>query len=105
MYYMQRRPQDSTRFPYTTLFRSVIGLEETGALRSFRNIKRVRVAEVSQIGVADVIGAASLIVSEEALARSEEHTSELQSLAYLVCRLLPEKKKTINNARCRQASH
>ncbi len=50
----------------------VIGLEETGALRSFRNIERVRVAEVSQIGVADVIGAASLVVSEEALAKLEE---------------------------------
>ena len=50
----------------------VIGLEETGALKSFRNIDRVRVAEVSQIGVADVIGAASLVVSEEALAKLEE---------------------------------
>jgi large subunit ribosomal protein L4 len=50
----------------------VIGLEETGALKSFRNIDRVRVAEVSQIGVADVIGTASLVVSEEALARLDE---------------------------------
>jgi large subunit ribosomal protein L4 len=50
----------------------VIGLAETGAMKSFRNIDRVRVAEVSQIGVADVIGAASLVVSEEALAKLEE---------------------------------
>ena len=50
----------------------VIGVEETGALKSFRNIDRIRVAEVSQVGVADVIGAASLVVSEEALAKLEE---------------------------------
>jgi len=45
----------------------VIGAEETGALKSFRNIARVTVAEVGAIGVADVIGAASLVLSEKAL--------------------------------------
>jgi len=45
----------------------VIAAEETGALKSFRNIERVTVAEVGAIGVADVIGAASLVVSERAL--------------------------------------
>ncbi len=45
----------------------VIAAEETGALKSFRNIARVTVAEVGAIGVADVIGAASLVVSEQAL--------------------------------------
>jgi large subunit ribosomal protein L4 len=45
----------------------VIAAEETGALKSFRNIARVTVAEVGAIGVADVIGAASLVVSEKAL--------------------------------------
>lgn len=45
----------------------VIGAEETGALKSFRNIARVTVAEVGAIGVADVIGAASIVVSEKAL--------------------------------------
>jgi large subunit ribosomal protein L4 len=50
----------------------VIGAEETGALKSFRNINRVHVAEVHAIGVADVIGARSLVVSETALASLEE---------------------------------
>jgi large subunit ribosomal protein L4 len=45
----------------------VLGAEETGAMKSFRNIDRVTVAEVGAIGVADVIGAASLVVSETAL--------------------------------------
>jgi large subunit ribosomal protein L4 len=50
----------------------VIEAEETGALKSFRNIDRVQVAEVGAIGVADVIGAASLVVSEKALAKLQE---------------------------------
>ena len=45
----------------------VLTTEELGALRSFRNIPRVRVAQVSDIGVADVIGAASIVLSQEAL--------------------------------------
>jgi large subunit ribosomal protein L4 len=45
----------------------VLDAEETGALKSFRNIERVQVAEVGAIGVADVIGAASLVISEKAL--------------------------------------
>jgi large subunit ribosomal protein L4 len=45
----------------------ILDAEETGALRSFRNIKRVEVAEAGAIGVADVIGAASLVISERAL--------------------------------------
>ena len=45
----------------------VLDAEETGALKSFRNIARVQVAEVGAIGVADVIGAASLVLSEKAL--------------------------------------
>ena len=50
----------------------VLALEETGAVKSFRNMQRVRVAEVSGIGVADVIGAGSLVLSKEALAKLEE---------------------------------
>ncbi len=54
----------------------VLETEETGALRSFRNIDRVEVAEASAVGVADLIGAASIVVSEKALevlkARAEE---------------------------------
>jgi large subunit ribosomal protein L4 len=50
----------------------VLDAEETGALKSFRNIARVTVAEVGAIGVADVIGAASLIISEKALETLKE---------------------------------
>jgi large subunit ribosomal protein L4 len=50
----------------------VLDAEETGALKSFRNIARVTVAEVGAIGVADVIGAASLVLSEKALETLEE---------------------------------
>jgi large subunit ribosomal protein L4 len=50
----------------------VLGAEETGALKSFRNLERVHVAEVGAIGVADVVGAASLVVSQGALAKLEE---------------------------------
>jgi large subunit ribosomal protein L4 len=50
----------------------VLDAEETGALKSFRNIARVEVAEVGAIGVADVIGAASLAISEKALEKLRE---------------------------------
>ena len=50
----------------------VLGAEEVGALKSFRNITRVTVAEVGAIGVADVIGAASLVLSEAALDQLQE---------------------------------
>src|SRR5471030_1635334 len=67
---MIRRPPRSTLFPYTTLFRSEIK-------------DRVLVVEARQ----------DLSFRDRLLARSEEHTSELQSLRHLVCRLLLEKKK------------
>ncbi len=53
----------------------VLTTEEVGALKSFRNIQRVRVDDVSKIGVADVIGAASIVVSETALKTLEEKLS------------------------------
>src|SRR2546425_5535211 len=77
---MIRRPPRSTLFPYTTLFRSAPPQEEPpGASRkkSPRTAPR-RLPVVTRV---------------HCLIRSEEHTSELQSLAYLVCRLLLEKKK------------
>src|SRR2546427_9529419 len=80
---MIRRPPRSTLFPYTTLFRSVV----------FRATQVVAV-DHHEIGeLAGLDGAAGLF-SE---LRSEEHTSELQSQSNLVCRLLLEKKKKINN--------
>src|SRR2546423_2729823 len=78
---MIRRPPRSTLFPYTTLFRSLRG--------GFPHAGRRR------RGRGDPAGQRGL-KSEKARPsqrRSEEHTSELQSLAYLVCRLLLEKKK------------
>src|SRR2546423_6061895 len=72
---MIRRPPRSTLFPYTTLFRS---LSILGAHRYVFQ-KRLKISGAWW--------------KMENLKRSEEHTSELQSLAYLVCRLLLEKKK------------
>src|SRR3989441_5997100 len=72
---MIRRPPRSTLFPYTTLFRSVVALWHFTPL--------------SGLGYLATIAIYGLWYA----LRSEEHTSELQSLAYLVCRLLLEKKK------------
>src|SRR2546430_5440516 len=72
---MIRRPPRSTLFPYTTLFRSPV-------LKEFR--ERL-----------DDLRAAELERALKRLARSEEHTSELQSQSNIVCRLLLEKKKKI----------
>src|SRR3712207_8127953 len=85
---MIRRPPRSTLFPYTTLFRSAqAGL--TGHLK---------IGAGAQIGaqagvMRDVEQGARVVGSPAVPVRSEEHTSELQSRQYLVCRLLLEKKK------------
>src|SRR3712207_8941865 len=88
---MIRRPPRSTLFPYTTLFRShdrVAGAPvECDALLDFG--RHGRVLEEHHVRLR-VPGAEH---GREVLARSEEHTSELQSRQYLVCRLLLEKKK------------
>src|SRR5438046_7187572 len=76
---MIRRPPRSTLFPYTTLFRSLSD-DETARL----------VAALLDQPVLDAGTQAQLLARAE---RSEEHTSELQSLTNLVCRLLLEKKK------------
>src|SRR3712207_7247761 len=88
---MIRRPPRSTLFPYTTLFRS-LGLLVVGLLRSHAEILR-RLHELGA-GLDDPAARATVIEPSAAPARSEEHTSELQSRQYLVCRLLLEKKKT-----------
>src|SRR5437764_7038499 len=76
---MIRRPPRSTLFPYTTLFRS----DYLVGLLSLRQLGRIPIQTWSQTSI------------ERAMLpiRSEEHTSELQSPMYLVCRLLLEKKK------------
>src|SRR5947199_3091775 len=78
---MIRRPPRSTLFPYTTLFRS-FAASTAISVRSGRFSARPRAAVSSASGA-----------SSWRRARSEEHTSELQSLRHLVCRLLLEKKK------------
>src|SRR3712207_8275451 len=99
---MIRRPPRSTLFPYTTLFRS-----RQSALRfyvSFRDDDRHLPGMVKYYvndndeQLRDRIAQAQLSFSTR-LARSEEHTSELQSRQYLVCRLLLEKKKAKHTPR------
>src|SRR2546425_6959121 len=101
---MIRRPPRSTLFPYTTLFRSV-----SNAFRSIEQRQAKNITDAAEEMPADKYGykptpaqmsfgdvVANLIADGN---RSEEHTSELQSLAYLVCRLLLEKKKKTTNRR------
>src|SRR5258707_6913615 len=89
---MIRRPPRSTLFPYTTLFRS-------GA-----DVRRLREAAGCRPGSHRNTGSrpawpAAAGTATPALCRSEEHTSELQSRQYLVCRLLLEKKKKVFSQR------
>src|SRR2546425_2583756 len=79
---MIRRPPRSTLFPYTTLFRSL-----TTHTRLPCGVPLMVPVKTLLPDLKDLVG--------ELAERSEEHTSELQSLAYLVCRLLLEKKKVI----------
>src|SRR3712207_7469291 len=87
---MIRRPPRSTLFPYTTLFRSPVGRRDRAPHRlgRRRQLRRQHDA-VGRLGLARAVEARH----EERERRSEEHTSELQSRQYLVCRLLLEKKK------------
>src|SRR3712207_7075972 len=91
---MIRRPPRSTLFPYTTLFRSVGPADRLrpGEGADQHHQRRAGEVEVGDQGVHRAEAVAG--VDEEARPRSEEHTSELQSRQYLVCRLLLEKKKT-----------
>src|SRR3712207_8708299 len=94
---MIRRPPRSTLFPYTTLFRSRPGRNDgvlrvvmtTGRLSARLAVALAIVAAVTAVGVYAVPPGPG----QRLYGRSEEHTSELQSRQYLVCRLLLEKKK------------
>src|SRR2546425_9508472 len=99
---MIRRPPRSTLFPYTTLFRSKcvqqhkllvckIGLHECVKKRKNKFVGRYKIWRLRETAIQKDF-AERVKYREER--RSEEHTSELQSLAYLVCRLLLEKKNT-----------
>src|SRR3712207_7645470 len=85
---MIRRPPRSTLFPYTTLFRSCFLLSERGPAWKLTWLSRSSRRPSAR---SPVHGFTSN--SSEVTVRSEEHTSELQSRQYLVCRLLLEKKK------------
>src|SRR3712207_9000162 len=98
---MIRRPPRSTLFPYTTLFRSVADVrderevdEQAAAPADVDRELPDRLEERERLDVAD--RAADL--GDDHVDRSEEHTSELQSRQYLVCRLLLEKKKAVTGS-------
>src|SRR2546427_972267 len=86
---MIRRPPRSTLFPYTTLFRSAVALVVGGGALAW-------LAVASLPGSKSARAASATSAAVQAQARSEEHTSELQSQSNLVCRLLLEKKKKKN---------
>src|SRR3712207_7880427 len=96
---MIRRPPRSTLFPYTTLFRSAVVVDHH-RVRERTALGRPR--QLAVAGVQDEVAAERALAIHAigdvanrdvgALARSEEHTSELQSRQYLVCRLLLEKR-------------
>src|SRR2546429_5883280 len=84
---MIRRPPRSTLFPYTTLFRS------RSVAGSAMKVALCSALAVSICGQSSAGPETASALSPESTARSEEHTSELQSRLHLVCRLLLEKKK------------
>src|SRR5687767_15258906 len=97
---MIRRPPRSTLFPYTTLFRSCWGVAieaaKASAIAALRALMVFQVSvliELMRYPANDERTPWKQVVIVKIMPRSEEHTSELQSLAYLVCRLLLEKKK------------
>src|SRR3712207_8716663 len=90
---MIRRPPRSTLFPYTTLFRSFGGTQERAKRvwwwhRMFGGLGEGEVTEDFDTALRSILG--------QLVERSEEHTSELQSRQYLVCRLLLEKTQLHN---------
>src|SRR2546425_4953325 len=95
---MIRRPPRSTLFPYTTLFRSlVVQVRVATEHEPDRRVEHLGAHAVAVLVREARLGIpAAPVPLLEASHRSEEHTSELQSLAYLVCRLLLEKKKMIS---------
>src|SRR2546422_3196481 len=85
---MIRRPPRSTLFPYTTLFRSLVVALDVVGVQHGRGLALLKDRLLIRFGRG--------VVVQRQLQRSEEHTSELQSRLHLVCRLLLEKKKTID---------
>src|SRR3712207_7855681 len=99
---MVRRPPRSTLFPYTTLFRSMEHLDELQRLsfdlpgsEAVGAVPHPREGEHRLRGGVEACDQGGEVVSVVDVIRSEEHTSELQSRQYLVCRLLLEKKNPV----------
>src|SRR3712207_6995002 len=97
---MIRRPPRSTLFPYTTLFRSELFLGDRlggasgSAVTALLEGTRPLLVEIQALAAKAGFGTPQRVATGfDARRRSEEHTSELQSRQYLVCRLLLEKKK------------
>src|SRR2546425_3437870 len=91
---MIRRPPRSTLFPYTTLFRSLKKVGQAVVSNYPEIYAMVLLLDERPEEVTDMRRSVEAeVVASTFDRRSEEHTSELQSLAYLVCRLLLEKKK------------
>src|SRR3712207_7969865 len=88
---MIRRPPRSTLFPYTTLFRSNAAIDRRA--RSIVFLDVIPAVDPQTLDWPAAAGAQLIVIR-----RSEEHTSELQSRQYLVCRLLLEKKKSLHLA-------
>src|SRR5256885_7131466 len=100
---MIRRPPRSTLFPYTTLFRSPPARKRTQTFRRHRQRGRTGRRHRENDRRTDngpSIAVKSSLMYASGIARSEEHTSELQSPCNLVCRLLLEKKKKLISYKC-----
>src|SRR3712207_8730911 len=97
---MIRRPPRSTLFPYTTLFRSRHVLGHGAPPGAGDEVREEHVVDGERLEAGDgdghAVGQAGDLVGRAGVARSGEHTSEIQSSQYLVCRLLLEKKKKQN---------
>src|SRR3712207_8903871 len=92
---MIRRPPRSTLFPYTTLFRSTYEELAGYARRLAHGLAEAGVGRGDHVMLFAPSRPEWMVACLAVVERSEEHTSELQSRQYLVCRLLLEKKKTI----------
>src|SRR3712207_6982134 len=96
---MIRRPPRSTLFPYTTLFRSSLkaGLPQVVCSPATLKLSLIVMGTPCRAPTSLPWAVASSAAAASCKARSEEHTSELQSRQYLVCRLLLEQKKDIEH--------
>src|SRR3712207_8988440 len=102
---MIRRPPRSTLFPYTTLFRSSEPLSKRSSLYTSTTVSVILLRRSASwkmawwaTSVREDSSVLSPVLRLRSQRRSEEHTSELQSRQYLVCRLLLEKKNRLHNS-------